>query len=101
MNISEEWELVILWILVILFLLIFAGCYTMNDLPSHPLKDRNNKLHRYKDDVTLYHSGRKNIARYCQVHYGWEYISIISTLKDVDWMSEKHIKKEFIVRKRK
>ena len=73
----------------------------MNDLPSYPLKDSVNKLHRYKEDVTLYHTGRRDMARYCQLHYNWEYINIVNKLKDVDWMTEKHIEKEFIVRKRK
>ena len=101
MNITEEWELFILYLLAILFLLIFVGCYTMKSLPSHSLKDRENKLHKYRDDITAYHSGHRDLARYCQVHYEWEYISIINTLKDVDWMSAKHIKKEFIVRNKR
>jgi len=98
MKLSEEWELLILYLVVILLLLIFVGCHTIYNIRSYPLKDKYNRLHKYKEDVTLHHSGRRDIARYCQIHYKWEYISIINTLKDVDWMSKEHIKKEFIVR---
>ena len=83
---------------LIIVILIFISCHTINNIQSYPLKDKYNKLHRYKEDITLYHIGRRDMPRYCQVHYEWEYISIVNTLKNVDWMSEKHIKKEFIVR---
>ena len=83
---------------IVLFILIFISCHTINNIQSYPLKDKYNKLHRYKEDVTLHHSGRRDMARYCQIHYKWEYISIVSTLKDVDWMSKEHIEKEYIVR---
>ena len=79
MKLSEEWILFILWALSVLFVITFSNCYTVNNPQSYPLTDRDNKLHQYKEDVTVYHAGYKDLTRYCQVHYKWEYINIINT----------------------
>ena len=57
---------------------VFIGCSStvLNDIPAHPLYDRENKLHIYNRKVSL-DTDRYNY--YCQKHFEWENIITIYT----------------------
>ena len=59
----------------ILLLYAFIGC--SSNIPSHPLYDRENKLHFYDKKISIYDD--EVLHYYCQRHFEWEDIITIYT----------------------
>ena len=56
----------------ILLLSVFVSCSStiINNVPSHSLYDRNNKLHIYDKKISIYDD--EVLHYYCQRHFKWE-----------------------------
>ena len=59
----------------LLLLYAFIGC--SSNIPSHPLYDRENKLHFYDKKISIYDD--EVLHYYCQRHFEWEDIITIYT----------------------
>ena len=60
----------------IILLYIFIGCssISINDIPTYPLYDKDNKLHIYNKKMSL---DIDKYNYYCQKHFEWENIITI------------------------
>ena len=63
----------------ILLLYVFIGCSStsINDISSHHLYDRDNKLHMYDKKISIYDN--EVLHYYCQRHFEWEDIITLYT----------------------
>jgi len=79
---KEEWQLLIVFIISIIFILYAYGCSSVNQngkIETHyPLIDTRLKIHKYKHNIQWQFFVKNNPrTEYCSVHFEWEDIQPI------------------------
>ena len=74
---KEEWQLLIVFIISIIFILYAYGCSSVNQngkIETHyPLIDTRLKIHKYKHNIQWQFFVKNNPrTEYCSVHFEWE-----------------------------